>query len=216
MKRRLFTRFLSIALAITILSSDLSAYAASEVTETTTEITEESAEETEEIEETETGEGAELEQTESVEESELVEDTASGEDSVTEKTEESEESAEPDTEQKEIIEVQMEDVYYLVSEVETSATAIGMYNLSDGQVSLKSSNETAWIERLDLTDAADIRNFYDSLVEASDNDGTDDYLIDDSYLDGDYNLTVAEITEKVGSEERRVGKECRSRWSPYH
>ena len=23
-------------------------------------------------------------------------------------------------------------------------------------------------------------------------------------------------TEKVRSEERRVGKECRSRWSPYH
>ena len=22
--------------------------------------------------------------------------------------------------------------------------------------------------------------------------------------------------ERVGSEERRVGKECRSRWSPYH
>ena len=27
---------------------------------------------------------------------------------------------------------------------------------------------------------------------------------------GDYN------TQKVRSEERRVGKECRSRWSPYH
>ena len=24
------------------------------------------------------------------------------------------------------------------------------------------------------------------------------------------------ITEKARSEERRVGKECRSRWSPYH
>ena len=23
-------------------------------------------------------------------------------------------------------------------------------------------------------------------------------------------------TEKIRSEERRVGKECRSRWSPYH
>ena len=23
-------------------------------------------------------------------------------------------------------------------------------------------------------------------------------------------------TDKEGSEERRVGKECRSRWSPYH
>ncbi len=28
------------------------------------------------------------------------------------------------------------------------------------------------------------------------------------------NETVADITQR--SEERRVGKECRSRWSPYH
>src|SRR5260370_38908087 len=26
----------------------------------------------------------------------------------------------------------------------------------------------------------------------------------------------AEFTENIRSEERRVGKECRSRWSPYH
>ena len=35
------------------------------------------------------------------------------------------------------------------------------------------------------------------------------------------NLTQEELAEKLGlkksrSEERRVGKECRSRWSPYH
>ena len=28
--------------------------------------------------------------------------------------------------------------------------------------------------------------------------------------------TVLEIYNKMRSEERRVGKECRSRWSPYH
>ena len=27
---------------------------------------------------------------------------------------------------------------------------------------------------------------------------------------------IAENGEQVRSEERRVGKECRSRWSPYH
>ena len=27
---------------------------------------------------------------------------------------------------------------------------------------------------------------------------------------------VIKSLQKVGSEERRVGKECRSRWSPYH
>ena len=35
------------------------------------------------------------------------------------------------------------------------------------------------------------------------------------YLD-EFNLTELEYTEKDRSEERRVGKECRSRWSPYH
>ena len=28
--------------------------------------------------------------------------------------------------------------------------------------------------------------------------------------------TRAHLAEKLRSEERRVGKECRSRWSPYH
>src|SRR3989449_8406277 len=37
-------------------------------------------------------------------------------------------------------------------------------------------------------------------------------LISDSYLD-----VIARRAEAAGrSEERRVGKECRSRWSPYH
>ena len=34
-------------------------------------------------------------------------------------------------------------------------------------------------------------------------------------LDGDgANITIMELAAR--SEERRVGKECRSRWSPYH
>ena len=33
------------------------------------------------------------------------------------------------------------------------------------------------------------------------------------YADG---TNAAETDEDVRSEERRVGKECRSRWSPYH
>ena len=35
-----------------------------------------------------------------------------------------------------------------------------------------------------------------------------------TYLDGNHASTSLLI--KVRSEERRVGKECRSRWSPYH
>ena len=36
-----------------------------------------------------------------------------------------------------------------------------------------------------------------------------------SVLAGDFSLTPAKV-EITRSEERRVGKECRSRWSPYH
>ena len=31
-----------------------------------------------------------------------------------------------------------------------------------------------------------------------------------------YDRTLSALTQKMRSEERRVGKECRSRWSPYH
>ena len=31
-----------------------------------------------------------------------------------------------------------------------------------------------------------------------------------------YGHTMIEFDAKLRSEERRVGKECRSRWSPYH
>ena len=33
---------------------------------------------------------------------------------------------------------------------------------------------------------------------------------------GDSILIFCDLSEKHRSEERRVGKECRSRWSPYH
>ena len=32
----------------------------------------------------------------------------------------------------------------------------------------------------------------------------------------DFGFRRSEYNEKIRSEERRVGKECRSRWSPYH
>ena len=32
----------------------------------------------------------------------------------------------------------------------------------------------------------------------------------------EYNAIKAEYESSIRSEERRVGKECRSRWSPYH
>ena len=46
-----------------------------------------------------------------------------------------------------------------------------------------------------------------------------DYQVD--FVDGALGFPGAEkleqiILDKIRSEERRVGKECRSRWSPYH
>ena len=37
-----------------------------------------------------------------------------------------------------------------------------------------------------------------------------------SATDADITLTLARVQNPDRSEERRVGKECRSRWSPYH
>ena len=34
--------------------------------------------------------------------------------------------------------------------------------------------------------------------------------------DADLKVLAEGIVERIRSEERRVGKECRSRWSPYH
>src|SRR5256885_14772623 len=39
-------------------------------------------------------------------------------------------------------------------------------------------------------------------------------LVPDAYIPTE--LLTGELAEKWRSEERRVGKECRSRWSPYH
>ena len=36
------------------------------------------------------------------------------------------------------------------------------------------------------------------------------------YINGDRSFVIAASCAGVRSEERRVGKECRSRWSPYH
>ena len=179
LKKHLLIRTLSITLAFTILFSDISAFAASDIVEETAvsqaeEIIEETNTETENNDEKILESESVLEETESTE-SEV--DVPIVEEIVTE---------EPVVEEsREIVEVELDDIYYLVPETETAAIAIGMYSLSDGQVSLKNSNEENWIDRLDLTDAAEIRSFYDTLVEASDNDGENDFLIDDAYLCAD-------------------------------
>lgn len=60
------------------------------------------------------------------------------------------------------------------------------YPRASGQyvVSENGGHNTRWIDRVNISDAG--KKFYDILVEASDNDGDKDYLIDDQY----YNLNA--------------------------
>lgn len=88
---------------------------------------------------------------------------------------------------------------------ESSAMPGGMVRLAGGQVEL-GDRAVEWIDRLDLTDAAEIRAFYDTLVEASDNDGTEDYLIESSYFAADSHIIpVAEVTGTVAAREEISG-----------
>ena len=175
MKKYLFTRILSLILAFAILFSDISAYAASDMSG-------ESAEEQIQAEDPPIEEIPE----EVEEEQELEEEQV-----------DFEESAEPEENQPIVIEDTLEDIYRMVPEVETSAIAMEFYGLTDGMVSLKDSNETAWIDRLDLTEVPEIEDFYEVLEEASDNDGAEDYLIENTYFKTDYNLKVHDITKTV-------------------
>ena len=43
-----------------------------------------------------------------------------------------------------------------------------------------------------------------------------EYIHLSRYARWDYDLKRRETWDETRSEERRVGKECRSRWSPYH
>ena len=71
-------------------------------------------------------------------------------------------------------------------DAETSAdilSGISPFSLeSVGPVPLKSSNEIEWIDRIDFTGHQAARDFYDVLVEATDNNGVKDYLIEDAYF----------------------------------
>ena len=57
------------------------------------------------------------------------------------------------------------------------------------------------IFKLDLSDKIDIQN--STKKEFGD-------------FQTNFAMTTSKIIEQLRSEERRVGKECRSRWSPYH
>ena len=56
----------------------------------------------------------------------------------------------------------------------------------------------------------------ETVIVESNGKNKEEYLIDFDKLKEQNNEAIAWIKVNNRSEERRVGKECRSRWSPYH
>ena len=52
--------------------------------------------------------------------------------------------------------------------------------------------------------------------QVAEDDCIPDHIINEMRELGLFGLTIPETYGGLRSEERRVGKECRSRWSPYH
>ncbi len=163
--------------------------------ESVEEIEEEVATESELAEETEE---------EAIMENESVEETEKEVTLESESTKETEEETATESEsveeefvyQKTTDEITTYEEWYELSSVETSALPVALFSLKDGVVELNSGTATAWIDRLNLsgTEEQVIREFYDVLVEATDNDGVNDYLIDDTYFGQDkHEIKVAEV-----------------------
>lgn len=104
-------------------------------------------------------------------------------------------------------EEEKEELFYTFSEeldkTETSAVPFSLFGAMDGSVELSGTNEEKWINRLDLTGEAGITlEMYNSLVEASDNDGSLDYLIEDQYYtDGEASFTMITVTGELRLED---------------
>ena len=94
----------------------------------------------------------------------------------------------------------LEDILYDLGETCTTVSASTL-SFENGVVDLINGNAVNWIDRIDLSgDAEVIRTFYNTLVEASDNDGKEDQLIEDSYFkEGSY-IRVAKVTGRAANE----------------
>ena len=80
------------------------------------------------------------------------------------------------------------------------STAYAQTNIDLGKLKLKTTEEVDWIDRLDLSSDTNgvFRKLYDTLVEASDNDGTDDYLIRDEYFNTSEGLNSIPVVKLTG------------------
>ena len=107
--------------------------------------------------------------------------------------------------------------YFDMAPMETAASSIEAFSLLDGTVTLKDTNEVNWIDRLDLTNATEIQDFYNTLVEASDNDGIDDFLIEDTYFTGTNNIEIATVTGHADTSDavREAMSDVLSKYAPY-
>ncbi len=100
-------------------------------------------------------------------------------------------------------------------EAMTSAPPIGFFSLEDGTVELKAGNYVKWIDRIDVPQ--NILDFYATLEEAVDNDGVDDFLIEDTYFNGDNKILVVDVEEVVeeGESYDDVSNDLVNRYTPF-
>ncbi len=83
----------------------------------------------------------------------------------------------------------------LIEEMMTSAPSFGFFSLTTCTVDLKEGTYTRWIDRIDVPE--DLLTFYATLEEAADDDGLNDYLIDDSYFTGDHGIVATTVKQAV-------------------
>lgn len=87
----------------------------------------------------------------------------------------------------------------VTADVRTSAPSLLLSLAQDGTVALRPGAHERWIDRIDVPAWA--RDFYDVLAEATDNDGVDDFLIEDRCFDADTLPELGTTPSPVGSAE---------------
>ncbi len=87
-------------------------------------------------------------------------------------------------------------------DVRTSARPLLFSLAQDGTVALLPGAHERWIDRIDIPAWA--RDFYDVLAEAADNDGVDDFLIEDRYFDAAALPELGTTPSPAGSAEGRA------------
>lgn len=109
-----------------------------------------------------------------------------------------------------------------LGDIQTSAPSFRFFRMmADGKVALRNGTYEKWIDRIDVPDYA--RTLYNTLAEGADNDGVDDFLIDDRYFSaanalklGEKSYNVLPVTTVVGdafitqAEFNEIGKYIRA------